>query len=136
MTTVSGAFGGEVLGLEFNVDFSDAGFLPGSSGIPFGNLLLAGFSNPVFNRLSVRQFLGDVSILLSGDSTIFSIADLGTMMSDVNSAFSNGDPTVSRRITRWRPRSPAPCPNPSTWLLLTTVVGGLYLTSLIKASTL
>src|SRR5215472_3923544 len=94
MTTVSGAFGGEVLGLEFNVDFSDAGFLPGPSGIPFGNLLLAGFSNPVFNGLSVRKFLGDVNFLLSGDSTIFSIADLGTMMSDINSAFSNGDPTV------------------------------------------
>jgi hypothetical protein len=43
-TTVSGAFGGEVLGLEFNVNFSDAVFLPGTSGLRLGDLVLANFS--------------------------------------------------------------------------------------------
>src|SRR5215470_3759639 len=40
IVTSSGAFGGEVLGLELNVAFSDAGFLPGSSGLRFGDLVL------------------------------------------------------------------------------------------------
>ena len=36
----SGSFGGDVLVLRLNVDFSDAGFLHGTSKIPFGNLVL------------------------------------------------------------------------------------------------
>src|SRR2546423_2602331 len=100
ISTASGGFGGEVLGLEFNVDFSDAGLLPGSSGLRFGDLVLENFSTgPVvnqesFNGLTVRQFLGDENILLSGGSTVFSIADLGTAASDINGSFSNGIPTA------------------------------------------
>src|SRR5260221_12327357 len=77
ITTASGGFGGEVLGLQLNVDFSDAGFLPGASGIRFGDLILENFSShPAFNGLTVRQFRGDVNTLLGGGSTIFSIAHL------------------------------------------------------------
>src|SRR6266436_9958402 len=83
ISTASGGFGGEVLGLELNVDFSDAGLLPGSSGIRFGDLILENF-NPEssFNDLTVRQFLGDVNSLLSGGSSVFTIADLGTTVGD------------------------------------------------------
>ena len=74
ISTPSGGFGGEVLGLELNIDFSDAGYLPGASGLRFGDLILANFSTaPTFNGLTVRQFLGDVNTLLGGGSTIFSI---------------------------------------------------------------
>jgi hypothetical protein len=34
ISTSAGAFGGDVLALEFNLDFSEAGFLPAASGIP------------------------------------------------------------------------------------------------------
>src|SRR5260370_10778482 len=64
--TSSGAFGGDVLTLELNVDFSDAGFLLGTSGIPFGNLILPNFTTlPNLNALTVRQFLGDVTTPLA-----------------------------------------------------------------------
>src|SRR5271170_2140472 len=53
-STCSGAFGGDVLALEFNVDFSDAGFLAAASGIPFGDLVLEGFSTlPQLDGLTV-----------------------------------------------------------------------------------
>jgi hypothetical protein len=136
ISTVSGAFGGEVLGLELNVDFSDAGFLPGSSGIPFGNLLLASFGNPVFNGLTVRQFLGDANLLLGGLSAPFTIADLGSTVGDLNAAFSAGTPSTFAQNHLVAPSIGSTVPEPSTWLLLATAVGGLYLTSLIKASRL
>src|SRR5258707_14019237 len=43
-STASGAFGGEVTALKLNIDFSSAGFTLGTSGIPFGNLVLSNFS--------------------------------------------------------------------------------------------
>src|SRR2546423_13915927 len=91
ISTASGGFGGEVLGLEFNVDFSDAGFLPGTTGIPFGNLILENFSTPAFNGLTVRQFLGDGNTLLGGGSSVFTIADLGPTVHDVNVSFFDGN---------------------------------------------
>ena len=91
LSTASGAFGGDVLALEFNVDFSDAGFLPGTSGLRFGDLILTGFSTfPQLNGLTVRQLLGDMNTLLSGGSSIVSISDLGTLVGDVNASFSSG----------------------------------------------
>ena len=72
----SGAFGGEVTALKLNIDFSDAGFLLGTKGIPFGDLILANFSTlPNLNGLTVRQFLGDANTALGGGSSIYSIAD-------------------------------------------------------------
>jgi hypothetical protein len=101
VTTSSGAFGGDVLALEFNVDFSDAGLLPGTSGLRFGDLVLAGFSTfPQLNGLTVRQFLGDMNTLLSGGSSIISISELQPYplggafdVNDLNSSFSNGIPS-------------------------------------------
>jgi hypothetical protein len=91
VTTSSGAFGGDVTGLAFNVDFSDAGLLPGTSGLRFGDLVLTDFSTfPQLNGLTVRQVLGDANTLLSGGSSIVSINDLGTLVSDLNASFSNG----------------------------------------------
>ena len=76
LSTASGAFGG-VTALHLNVDFSDAGFTLGSSGIPFGDLILANFNTlPVLNALTVGQFLAIDNTALGGGSSIFSIADL------------------------------------------------------------
>ena len=92
-TTSSGAFGGDVMALTFNVDFSDAGLLlPDTSGLRFGDLILANFTGALapLDGLTVRQFLGDMNTLLSGGSSIVTIADLGTTLSDLNASFFEG----------------------------------------------
>lgn len=130
-STASGAFGGEVLALEFNVDFSDAGLLPGSSGLRFGDLILENFSNgpfvnqASFNGLTVRQFLADENILLSGGSTVFTIADLGTAASDMNGSFSNGIPSAFAQAHLVAPTSAGTVPEPSSWVPLIPAVFGL-----------
>jgi hypothetical protein len=95
ITNVSGGFGGEVLGLELNVDFSDAGFLPGTSGVAFGDLILANMTANLtaLNGLTVRQVLDDVNTLLGGGSSIITIADLGSTVGDLNASFSVGLPS-------------------------------------------
>jgi len=123
IATASGAFGGEVLGLELNVDFSDAGLLPGSSGIRFGDLVLENFTTqPVFNDLTVRQFLGDVNTLLGAGTTIFTIADLDGMVGALNAAFSDGTPTAFAQAHLVAPTSTSTVPEPSSWLLLIPAV--------------
>ena len=126
ISTASGGFGGEVLGLQLNVDFSDAGFLPGASGIRFGDLILENFSaHPAFNGLTVRQFRGDVNALLGGGSTIFSIADLGSTVADVNASFSAGNPSVFAQDHLVAPVSASPVPEPSSLRLVIAVALGL-----------
>lgn len=127
ISTASGAFGGEVLGLELNVDFSDAGLLPGSSGLRFGDLVLANFSpffSP-FNGLTVRQFLGDMNTLLGGGTTIFTIADLGGTVGALNAAFSDGTPTAFAQAHLVAPTSSSAVPEPSSLLLMITAMLGL-----------
>jgi hypothetical protein len=133
ISTASGAFGGEVLGLQFNVDFSDAGFLVGTSGIPFGDLVLTGFSSltPLvpLNGLTVRQFLGDVNTLLGGGSSIISIGDLGTTMNDLNASFSYGQPSQFAQDHLVAPSASVPSvPEPSSWVLLGCGLLGLAAT--------
>jgi hypothetical protein len=124
ISTSSGGFGGEVLGLEFNVDFSDAGFLPGSSGLRFGDLVLTGFPviSPIepVNGLTVRQFLGDVNTLLGGGTSIVTIDDLGTVVGNLNGSFFDGVPSQFAQD-----HLVAPLPEPSTLIL--AALGGLVL---------
>jgi hypothetical protein len=91
----SGDIGGEVLALQLNVDFSAAGVTSGNLGIPFGDLVLSGFTSPFpdFNGLTVRQFLGIANTLLGGGSAIYSIDDLSTVFNQLNGSFNGG--TVS-----------------------------------------
>jgi len=101
-STSSGAFGGDVVALKLNIDFSDAGLLPGNLGIPFGDLVLKNFTPPPgvlgINRLTVRQFSAIVNTVLGGGSyTGFSIATLDSITANLNGAFSRG--TVSPYAT-------------------------------------
>jgi hypothetical protein len=92
-STSSGAFGGEVLALRINIDFSDAGRLPGALGIPFGDLQLQNFlhSQFNFNGLTVRQFLGEANNLLGGGySFYYSIPELNLVTAELNSSFGAG----------------------------------------------
>jgi hypothetical protein len=123
ISTSAGAFGGDVLALEFNVDFSDAGFLPAASGIPFGDLVLEGFSTlPQLDGLTVRQFLGDMNTLLSGQSSIVSIDDLGTILNSLNASFSDGMPQQFALDHLVAPTVITPTPEPSNLAML---IGGL-----------
>jgi hypothetical protein len=136
ISTFSGAFGGDVLGLELNVDFSDAGFLPAASGIPFGDLVLEGFSTlPQLDGLAVRQFLGDMNTLLSGGSSIVSIDDIGgppdfdPILSSLNASFSSGAPSQFAQDHLVAPSVVTPTPEPSNLAILIVGLLGLAATA-------
>ncbi len=100
-STSSGAFGGEVLALRLNIDFSDAGLLPGALGIPFGDLQFRNFVNSQYNLndLTVRQLLGQANNLLGGGSSFFySIAELNQIAVQLNSSFGAGGVSVFKYI--------------------------------------
>jgi hypothetical protein len=87
-STASGAFGGEVVGLKLNVDFSDAGVSLGTSQIRFGSLTLCNFSTqPALNGLTVRQLLGVANTLLGGGSAAYTIDDVAPIVTSLNGAF-------------------------------------------------
>jgi hypothetical protein len=92
ISTASGAYGGEVLGFQFNVDFTDANLLHGASGLRFGDLTLCGLSGAQapLNGGSVRQLLAIENSVLGAQSSVVSLADLGTLPNDINGAFFNG----------------------------------------------
>ena len=129
ISTASGGFGGETLGLEFNVDFSDAGFLPGTSGLRFGDLILANLNGAQapLNGLTVRQLLGDTNILLSGGTSVITIADLGTLVGEVNGSFFEGTPGQFAQDHLVAPEISSETPLPAALPLFATGFGALGL---------
>ncbi len=127
ITTASGGFGGEVLGLEFNVDFTDTGILHGTSGIHFGDLTLGNLTGnlAVLNGLTVHQVLGDLNALLGGHSSVITIADLGSTVGDLNASFSDGQVSTFAQNHLIAPVSATPLP--ATLPLFATGLGGLGL---------
>lgn len=115
-STESGAFGGEVLALRLNVDFSDAGLTLGALGIPFGDLTLVNFSAlPQLDGLSVRQFLGVVNTALGGGFSIpTTIAELAAVTSGLNSSFAGGNVFPFAEDHLRFTRSPTQVPEPAT----------------------
>ena len=90
-SSASGQFGGEVVALKLNVDFSDAGYTRGASGIPFGDLHLCGFTSPSgLNGLSVRKFLGHANSALGGNGAPLTISELNTTAIGLNESFEAG----------------------------------------------
>jgi hypothetical protein len=88
----SGIFGGQIIGLAFNIDFSDAGFTLGSLGIPFGDLTLHDLTGAVagLNGDDLRQFFDLTNIALGGGDAGYAIADLSPLLMLVNGAFEGG----------------------------------------------
>lgn len=124
-STSSGAFGGDVLALALNVDFSDAGLLPGTSGLRFGDLILENLSStPALNGLTVRQFLADVNIALGGDTPIYDISTLDPITGELNGSFGNGGVSSWAQDHLVAPAAPTAVPEPSSWLALSTVLLG------------
>ena len=97
-TTSSGSFGGEVMALQLNVDFSDSGLLSGAFGIPFGDLVLYNFTDlPELNGMRIRQYLNHVNILLGGGTNLYTISELLSLTASINSSFYNGVPSQFAR---------------------------------------
>ena len=89
--TTSGSFGGDVVALRLDVDFSDAGVTLGALGIPFGDLTLSTVPLlPGLDNMTVRQFLDLVSTLLGGGSGIYTINELAGVNDDLTNAFVGG----------------------------------------------
>ena len=90
----SGIFGGDVVALKLNVDFSDAGLLPSNSGLKFGDLVIVGLtSNTSLNGATLRQLLSTANTALSGASTPYTIADLHDIVTQINASFDSGTPS-------------------------------------------
>jgi hypothetical protein len=93
-STPSGDLGGETTALRLNVDLNDASLLGGTAGVRFGDLRICGITTvgqTGGNGLTVREFLSIANTALGGGSTNgFSYADLATLASSMNAAFSAG----------------------------------------------
>ena len=102
----SGVFGADVLALKLNVDFSDADDLVSNAGLEFGDLTLcnlptADSTYPTYsaslhalNGTTVRQFLGIVSVALSGEPSPYTPAQLDPLLQSLNASFDQGFITV------------------------------------------
>lgn len=126
-STGSGDFGGDVVALQLNVDFSNAGFLAHPSGIPFGNLLLQNITaDPNLNNLTVSQFLADANTCLGSGFCIDSPADLDTVAVELNASFAGGIPNPAFANTNLAlPGSVVATPEPSSLLLVASGLAGL-----------
>lgn len=128
----SGLFGGDAVGLQLDVDFSDAGLLVGTSGLHFGDLILTNFTNKtdfgsgplplaILNGLTVRDFLADANTALGGGSRLggLPVGDLDLIAEEVAIAFDGG--TIVTEFAQDHlaaPQLAAPAPEPATWMLL------------------
>jgi hypothetical protein len=120
----SGIFGGQVVGLALNIDFSDAGYTLGSLGIPFGDLLLQDLTGPVagLNGDNLRQFFALTNIALGGGDAGFTIDDLSALLMIVNGAFEGGFTNAFADAHLALP-AVAPIPESSSWILLLSSIG-------------
>ena len=86
----AGVFGGQVLALQLNVDFCDAG-LTGSPGSPLGDMMLNDATSPL-NGQTVRQILALANRALGGGNVSaqgVTINTLNTLIDNLNGAFDN-----------------------------------------------
>jgi hypothetical protein len=121
----AGVFGGEVAALKLNLDFSDAGLIPNSSGLLLGNLVLTGFSGSgsSVNGMTVEQFFPLSQAALAGQATSLDFADVEDLASNINDAFDLGQPDSFAQDHLIAPGSSVGVPEPPTLLL--AAVGAL-----------
>lgn len=93
-TTASGAFGGEALTLRLNIDFADAGFMPSSATIPFGDLIICNYSVTALNGSTVRSILSVANTLLGGGSAPYPLLTIALLAAELNAAFDQGSPNA------------------------------------------
>jgi len=115
-STSAGSFGGWVLAMQFNVDFNDAGLLSGTSGIPLADLILVDTAYPLFNGLTLRQYLAAVNNVLGGAPAPYPYDDIAFLTDDITRAFAGGTPTQFAQDHLLI--APAQVPEPATLALL------------------
>jgi len=135
-TSPTGLFGGEAAALKLNLDFSNAGLLPNSSGLLLGNLVLTGFSGSEssLNGLTVNQFFPLSQTALAGQATTIGLADIDNITANINDAFDAGQPDSFAQDHLVAPGSSVGVPEPPTLLL--AVVGVLAAAIFSKKRTL
>jgi hypothetical protein len=94
-STSAGIFAGYVLALQLDVDFSDAGLLPGTLALRFGDVRVCALTEtPALSGLTVRQILGALNAALGGGTTAYSFEQLANLARDVAEAFESGVPSA------------------------------------------
>ncbi|HEX6795358.1 MAG TPA: hypothetical protein VF304_16035, partial [Casimicrobiaceae bacterium] len=94
-STSSGIFGGDVAAIKLNIDYADAGVLPSSSGLKFGDLTICGLTSDTdLNGNNVRNVLSMMNTALGGGSTMDGIADLEAIATNLNASFAGGTPST------------------------------------------
>jgi hypothetical protein len=90
-SSASGVFGGFVVALQLNVDFSDANLISGTSGLRFGDLRICGLTAfPLLNGMTVHQFLATANQALGGGSNPYTPDDLAVVSQDLSASFESG----------------------------------------------
>jgi PEP-CTERM motif len=125
-STSAGVFGGLVVALDLNIGFSDLGELEHPAGVPFGDLVLMGYTGTVagLNGRTVRELYQIVDAALGGAFEPVSIVDLAGVTNAVNSSFGGGFASDYAQLHYESPAVTAAVPEPSTWLLVLTALGG------------
>jgi len=91
-TSSSGAFGGQVLALRMNVDFSAAGAIGGTE--VFGSLRICAMADTSLNNRTVAEVLGLANTLLGGGSNGYTIPAITDLVTSLNNAFVAGVPST------------------------------------------
>lgn len=128
----AGLFGGQIVALHLNVDFSDAGLL-GAAGIPFGDLELINLDGiyTVLNGRTVREVVAEADVAISGGTAILTPAQFSPDLP--GGSFSIGLLNISFHMdgipTQWAQdhlriaETAVPVPEPAT---LAIVLLGLF----------
>ena len=94
-STSAGLWGGYLLALQLDVDFTDANIINGTSPLQFGNLYVCGLTTmPLFNNMTIRQILAAMNTAIGGGAAEYSYEDLAALTSDLTTAFEGGAPTL------------------------------------------
>ncbi|HEX6795657.1 MAG TPA: hypothetical protein VF304_17555, partial [Casimicrobiaceae bacterium] len=94
-TSASGKFGGDVVALELNTDFSDMGLLDASSRLKFGDLTICNSGASALDGTTIRDFLTAANTLLGGGASSFgTIVTVQPIAAQLNNAFLDGTPSA------------------------------------------
>jgi hypothetical protein len=129
-TSASGIFGGEVVGLRLNVDFSDARLL-GASATAFGDLLIHDYAPFDANGLTVREFLEQANLALAGGIPTYDYGAATALAQELNASFwfEGGTPS---RFAQDHLQVVQPVPEPASLGLLGISVAAVAMRRMVR----
>lgn len=89
----AGSFASNLVALTLNIDFAEAGYLQGSSGLGVGDLTLCGVGMGL-DGSTVSDFLGNANAVVAGSSSSLTPAAATTLAAQINNAFTDGFPST------------------------------------------